>query len=635
MTQYEEILQKYWGYARFRPLQQEIIESVCEGNDTLGLMPTGGGKSITFQVAALSKPGLCIVVTPLIALMKDQVDNLKRRNIKAVAVYSGMTNAEIELAFNNCILGDYKFLYVSPERLKTQIFISVVTQMKVNLLAVDESHCISQWGYDFRPSYMEIANIREILPKVPILALTATATPDVVDDIQEKLKFKEKNVFSKSFARKNLTYNVFEKNDKIGALLQICENTKGTGIVYVGTRKETKEIAYVLQQKGFIADFYHGGLDSATRVKKQEMWMKTPNEVMVSTNAFGMGIDKPDVRFVVHLHIPESLEAYFQEAGRAGRDEKESQAYLFYNQSDIQKLKDNFQKKYPSFDVLRQTYESLANYCGVGVGDGANTVHEYDVVDFCKKFKLGILETVNAMKILEEENFILTSNPEESCSKIKVNYSRADLYKFQIEHKDMDNFIKFLLRNCTGIFIDYVRINEDNLAKIANCSVDIIKKYLLHLSKIGVLTYIPATQRPFVTFLCNRVESSSVVFHEKLILERKERQRVRLEAIIRYVTNTTKCRSTQLLEYFGEKTSARCGNCDVCKTRNEVNVSALQFDYIVEDLKKCIGETPASLEEILSKTTIRDEQQIVNVIKFLLDKQKIRYVEGAKLLWNI
>ena len=634
MTTYEEILQQYWGYAKFRPLQQEIIESVCQGNDTLGLMPTGGGKSITFQVAALSKPGLCIVITPLIALMKDQVDNLKRRQIKATAVYSGMTNTEIDIAFNNCILGDYKFLYISPERLKTQRFIQVVTQMSVNLIAVDESHCISQWGYDFRPSYLEIANIREILPKVPILALTATATPDVVDDIQEKLHFKTKNVFSKSFERKNLTYSVFEKNDKVGALLQICRNTKGTGIVYVATRKETKEIAYVLQQNGFVADFYHGGLDAATRAKKQELWMRTPNEIMVSTNAFGMGIDKPDVRFVVHLNIPESLEAYFQEAGRAGRDEKDAQAYLFYNQGDIQKLKDNFEKKYPSFQTVSETYDSLGNYCQVGIGDGEGTVHDFDLVDFCKKFNLGIVETMNAMKLLEEEGFILSSDPEDTHSKIKLNYDRNELYKFQIEHKDIDPFLKFLLRNCTGVFTDFVPINENHLAQVAKCTVEVIKNYLNYLHKIEVLTYIPAKQNPIITFISNRVEKKSVRLNEQFILQRKERQRKRLEAVIQYVTNTSKCRCTQLLEYFGEKSSVRCGKCDVCVTRNEVNISSLQFDYIVEDLKKCIGSMPASLDEIYQKTTIKDEQQILSVIKFLLDKQKIRYVEGGRLIWN-
>ena len=634
MTEYEKILQQYWGYPTFRALQQEIIESVCQGRDTLGLMPTGGGKSITFQVAALSKPGICIVVTPLIALMKDQVDNLKRRGIRAVAIYSGMSRDEIELAFNNCILGDYKFLYISPERLKTQLFLDFVTKMKVNLLAIDESHCISQWGYDFRPSYLEIANIRELLPKVPVLALTATATPDVVDDIQEKLKFKEKNVFSKSFERKNLTYNVFEKNDKIGALLQICSKSKGTGIVYVGTRKETVEVAYTLQQNGFVADFYHGGLDAKTRTKKQETWMRTPNEIMVSTNAFGMGIDKPDVRFVVHLNIPESLEAYFQEAGRAGRDEKESQAYLFYNEADIQKIKLNFERKYPPFDYIRQVYDSLANYCSIGVGEGEGVSADYDLIDFCKKFKLSPLEAMNSIKILEEEGFILTSDPEETQSKVQILVNRTELYRYQVSNSNLDSFVKFLLRNYTGLFNELTYVNEVEMARKANCAPEVISNYLSYLQKMDLILYHPAKQTPVVVFLQDRKEKDSVRLNEKRILERKARQQVRLEAMIKYVTNKNHCRSVLLLEYFGEKAVARCGNCDACLSRNEIDVNALTFDYIVDDLKKMLRAEALSITDVIAKLPQHSEREVREVIKYLLDKEKIVYASGARLQWN-
>lgn len=634
MTEYEKILQQYWGYAKFRPLQQEIIESVCKGTDTLGLMPTGGGKSITFQVAALSKPGICIVVTPLIALMKDQVDNLKRRNIKAVAIYSGMSRKAIEQAFTNCILGDYKFLYISPERLKTKQFLNVLSQLNVNLLAIDESHCISQWGYDFRPSYLEIANIREFIPKVPVLALTATATPDVVVDIQEKLHFKELHSLSKSFERRNLTYLVKEKNDKIGELLKICTQTKGTGIVYVATRKETKEIAYVLQQNGFVADFYHGGLDGATRTKKQEIWMKTPNEIMVSTNAFGMGIDKPDVRFVVHLNIPESLEAYFQEAGRAGRDEKDSFAVLLYNQSDIQKLQDNFEKKYPSLDFVRSVYDALGNYCGIAMGEGTGQAYDFDLIEFCRKFQLPFVETANSLKILEEEGLLVSTEIEEATSKLQILLNRNELYRFQVEHADIDPFIQLLLRNYSGLLTEPTNIYEAELARKSGLAVDEIKHYLNYLAKINIVSYVPAKQNPIVVFNEDRFESRYIQFDEKRLRERQERQRKRLQAIIHYVTSDNKCRSIQLLEYFGENAKMRCGKCDVCQTRNEVDLSSLQFDYVVEDLKKQIGSQPATLTDIIRNSSIRDEKQLTNVIKYLLDKGKIEYVNGSSLIWK-
>jgi len=633
MTEYENILQKYWGYPTFRPLQQEIIQSVCQGKDTLGLMPTGGGKSITFQVATLSKEGICIVITPLIALMKDQVDNLRRRNIKAAAIYTGMSSSEITRTLDNCVDGNFKFLYISPERLQTESFINKLIQLKINLIAVDESHCISQWGYDFRPAYLNIASIRQYVPKVPILALTATATPEVVDDIQEKLHFKEKNVFSKSFERRNLTYNVYEKNDKIGALLQLCEKSKGTGIVYVGTRKETKEIAYVLQQNGFPADFYHGGLDTETRTQKQELWMRHPNKIMVATNAFGMGIDKPNVRFVIHLHIPESLEAYFQEAGRAGRDEKEAQAYLFYNQGDIQKLKDNFEKKFPPLDLVRKMYNRLCDYCSIPVNEGEGYTHDFILSEFCKKYELNAIDVINSIKILEDEGLITLNDDEETMSRVRFIEDRTNLYKFQVEHNEYDTFIKFLLRTYSGLLSDLTPIHEGNLARRAQCAPELIKKYLQGLQTYGIIEYFPARKCPAISFNQDREQESDLRFNEKRIAEQKERLRTRIKAVIQYVT-TKKCRSNQLLEYFGEKTDARCGKCDVCIDRNEVNVSTLTFDYIVEDLKKIIGEQPASIHEILQKISVKDEQQIRNVIKFLLDNQKIVYVNGAQLMWH-
>lgn len=634
MTEYEKILQQYWGYQNFRPLQQEIIESICAGKDTLALMPTGGGKSITFQVAALSKPGICIVVTPLIALMKDQVDALKKRSIKAVAVYSGMSHIGIEQAYNNCILGDYKFLYISPERIKTKQFISVLSELKVNILAIDEAHCISQWGYDFRPSYLEIAEIRQYIPRAPILALTATATPDVVVDIQEKLLFKEKNVLSKSFERKNLTYKVCKKNDKIGELRRICSQIKGTGIVYVRSRKEAKEVAYQLQQDGFVADFYHAGLDAETRARKQDIWMRTPNEIMVATNAFGMGIDKPDVRFVVHISLPESLEAYFQEAGRAGRDEKDATAYMLYNDADIELLKTNFEKKYPSLDFIKKIYEQLYVSYGFGIGEGRNQEVEFDVIEFCKTHDFPIVETVNAIAILERQGFLVQMNDDEYVSRIQFRLNRGDLYKYQVEHSEIDEFVKFLLRNCSGVFTDLVKIHEPSLARIARCDVSVITQYLTELARRGVMTYIPVRKHPVIFFCDSRVGLSELTLDEKQIEKLKTRQRERLQSVIAYVTNTSKCRSIQLLEYFGEKVTVRCGTCDVCEVRNDVEVSSLTFDYIVEDLKKQIGEKPASVADILEQSTIKDDQQVMNVIKYLLDKGKLVYTDGAQLIWK-
>ena len=635
MTEYESILQKHWGYTSFRPLQQEIIQWVCQGKDALGLLPTGGGKSIIFQVAALSKPGICIVITPLIALMKDQVDNLKKRGILAAAVYTGMSRNEIQTVLDNCVLGNYKFLYISPERLKTELFLNFVTQMKVNLLVVDESHCISQWGYDFRPAYIEIATIREQVPKVPVLALTATATPEVVKDIQENLAFRQGKVFLKSFERKNLTYNVYNREDKIGALLKICAQYKeSTGIVYVRTRKETLETAYILQQNGFAADFYHGGLDATTRSRKQDVWMRAKHEIMVSTNAFGMGIDKPDVRFVVHLAIPESIEAYFQEAGRAGRDEKESVAILLYNNSDIEKLKENFEASYPSFDVMRTIYNSLYDYSGIAMGYGEGVVHDYDLLDFCKKFKFNPLEVTNTMRLLQSEGLITTSDIDASASRVQFTIGRGELYKFQVEHPNYDAFIKFLLRMYSGVFTERTEINESAMARKANCKPDVIVKYLNALDQQGLLQYFPARTNPIIVFQRDRQEKQYIQFNEKAILARKQRQKERLEAVIQYVTSQGRCRSVQLLEYFGEKNPTRCGNCDVCVARNEVEVGQIPFDYIVEDLKRIIGAEPASLDEILLKSSVKDEQRIASVIKFLLDKQKIKYVAGGRLQWN-
>ena len=633
MNKFEQILQKHWGFHKFRPLQLDIIESVFAGKDTLGLMPTGGGKSITFQVTTLAKEGICIVITPLIALMKDQVDALNQRQIKAKAIYSGLTQREIEIGLDNCIFGDVKFLYVSPERLQTDLFKEKVSHMNVCLIAVDEAHCISQWGYDFRPSYMEIADLRGIVPNVPILALTATATLDVVEDIQNKLRFNKHNVLSKSFERKNLTYIVKQKEDKLGYILNICKKIKGSGIIYVKTRKQTKEIAFALQQLGILADFYHAGLDAVSRQLKQEAWMKSPTMVMVSTNAFGMGIDKSNVRFVLHFDMPESLEAYFQEAGRAGRDELEAFAVLLFNKKDISTLKTNFTKKFPDYKYIKNVYSALASYFQIAIGAGKGNVYDFFIDDFCRKFKLEIVKTYNSIKMLEDEGYLVLSEVAETKSRVRFKLQRDDLYRFQVENRDFDAFIKLLLRTYTGIFTEDVQIYEASLAKKVNASEELISKYLIALSQLGIISYYKSKQNPVIFYSEERLPPESLLFSYDDIAIRKERQEKRINAMIQYVTTNSKCRSLQLLEYFGESNKQRCGNCDVCRKRNEIGVNTLTFDYILEDLKKIITDKPTSLQDVISQTT-QNEEDVIKVINYLLENKKIVYTVGSQLIWN-
>lgn len=492
MEKHLAILKQYWGYDCFRELQGDIISSVGAGKDTLGLMPTGGGKSITFQVPALAKEGICIVVTPLIALMKDQVENLKKRRIKAAAIYAGMTKAEIMTTLDNCQYGDYKFLYVSPERLATELFINRIQHLSVNLLAIDESHCISQWGYDFRPSYLKIAEIREHLPNVPVLALTATATPEVVKDIQEKLHFPQENVFQKSFERKNVAYVVRHTEDKLEQLLKILSSVKGTSIVYVRDRKKTKEIADLLNGKGITAEHFHAGLTHDTKDARQARWKSGETRVIVSTNAFGMGIDKPDVRTVVHLDLPDSLEAYFQEAGRAGRDEKKAYAILLYNKTDDTKIKKRINDSFPDKERVKLTYDKLGYYFELGVDSGEGAVFPFNLNDFCIKFKLPMLPTYSALKTLEQAEYLELTDEMDNPSRLMFIMGREDLYSFQVNNPELDKLMQILLRSYTGLFTEYAHINEDMLAKRMESTRQTVYDQLILLSKYGVISYIPA-----------------------------------------------------------------------------------------------------------------------------------------------
>jgi len=633
VDKYEQILLKYWGYSHFRPLQKDIIESVCAGNDTLGLMATGGGKSITFQVAAMQMEGVCLVVTPLIALMKDQVDNLTSRHIKAVAIYSGMSFDEIEIAINKCVWGNYKFLYVSPERLKTERFQESLSQMKICLITVDEAHCISRWGYDFRPSYLEVANIREQLPNVPVLALTATATPDVVEDIMDKLQFKKRAFFTSSFERKNLTFLVREKDDKVGYMLTIAEKVRGVGIVYVRNRNKTREVAQLLQRKGYNADYYHAGLSPEERTFKQNKWKASNNMVMVCTNAFGMGIDKADVRFVVHLDLPESPEDYYQEAGRAGRDGKPAFAVLLFSKEDVDRLVNSLDDKFPEIDAIKRVYDALGNYFQIPVGSNLGSSYDFIISDFCQKFKLDILPTFNAIKVLEQEGFIELSEAMEVFSKVKFAIERDDLYKFQVSNKQFDTFIKLILRTYTGLFTDYTKIDEYKLASIAKSEASIVRKYLEVLSNANIIHYFPARKNPIIVYTTDRIDRDRLAINKKEYEARKQRYIKRLEAMVNYARKATKCRSEMLLSYFGEKNTSRCGNCDVCRKRNELELSTYAFDVVLKEIKILLKAEELGIRDLVVRLD-QSEDTVMKLVQFLLDGNKIKLTGTGRLRWH-
>lgn len=633
LDEYQKILTKYWGYSKFRELQHDIIRSVGEGKDTLALMPTGGGKSITFQVPALAKDGICIVVTPLIALMKDQVENLKERGIKAVAIYTGLSRHEIDITLENCVYDpNLKFLYCSPERLSTELFRTRVQQMNVNLLAIDESHCISQWGYDFRPSYMRISEIRELIPNTPVLAVTATATLDVVDDIQEKLGFKEKNVFRKSFERKNLVYLLRETEDKFKYLLKVISSINGTGIIYVRNRKKTKEIAQFLIENSISADYYHAGLSNAERGRKQSDWKKGITRIVVSTNAFGMGIDKANVRFVVHMDLPDTIEAYFQEAGRGGRDEKQAFAILLYHVSDKQKLERRIESSFPPMSDIQRVYDALGNFFQLPVGSGKGMSYDFDMSLFVKTYKFNLMVVFSSLKLLQQSGFLEFSEEVDNPSKVMFVVSRDDLYRYQVRNVNEDKFIKLLLRSYSGMFAEYRPINEDELAKRASVKRNVIYNYLVKLSRDRIIKFIPQKKVPQIFYLDNRIDAKTVLFAANKYSERKERYVSRINAVIEYATHN-KCRSQQLLNYFGEDKAARCGVCDVCTKRNELGLSKFEFDAVLEELKAIIKKEHLTLEQIVDKIK-QPQDKVSKVLQWLLDNEKVVRNEKMELIWN-
>lgn len=564
MEKLKDTLKQYWGYDSFRGIQEDIIHSILQKRDTLGLMPTGGGKSITFQVPTLCMDGLCLVITPLIALMKDQVQNLREKGIKALAVYSGMSRDEILTTLDNCIFGNYKFLYISPERLGTELFRMKVQKMNICLITVDESHCISQWGYDFRPAYLKIAEIRELLPEVPLLALTATATPEVVKDIQKQLLFPQENVFRMSFERKNLAYVVRKTENKPQELLHILQRTSGSAIVYVRNRKRTKEISELLHTAGITAEFYHAGLDDAVKDQRQQRWKSGVSRVMVATNAFGMGIDKPDVRLVIHMDLPDSIEAYFQEAGRAGRDGQKAYAVLLFHPHDKTILHRRVPDTFPQKDYIRQVYEHLQYYYQMAMGDGIGCIKVFDIDDFCHKFKHFPVPVHNALKILTQAGYLEYTDEQDNASRLMFILSRDELYRLHETDKDTDRLIQTILRSYTGVFTDYAYISEELLSIRLHMDRQDIYERLIRLAKLHIISYIPAKKTPYIIYTRERMELRDLHFSKEIYEKRKERLERQLDAIIHYAENDVNCRSRMLLRYFGEDNPHNCGICDCC-----------------------------------------------------------------------
>ena len=628
MNKYQEILKQYWGYDSFRDLQEEIITSIGEGKDTLGLMPTGGGKSITFQVPALAQEGICIVITPLIALMKDQVQNLRKREIKALAIYSGMTRQEILTALENCIFGNYKFLYISPERLDTEIFRTKLRSMKVSMITVDESHCISQWGYDFRPAYLKIAEIRELLPEVPVLALTATATPEVVTDIQARLKFREGNVFRMSFERKNLAYIVRKTDNKTKELLYILQRISGSAIIYVRNRRRTKEITELLMNEGITTDFYHAGLDNAVKDLRQKRWQSGEVRVMVATNAFGMGIDKPDVRIVLHLDLPDSPEAYFQEAGRAGRDGEKAYAVILYSKSDKTTLHKRVVDTFPDKEYILNVYEHLQYYYQMAMGDGFQCIREFNLEEFCRKFKYFPVPVDSALKILTQAGYLEYTDEQDNSSRILFTIRRDELYKLREMGKEAEALIQSILRSYTGVFTDYAYISEESLAVRTGLTRQQIYNILVTLTKRRIVDYIPRKKTPYIIYTRERLELRFLHIPPSVYEERKARYEARIKAMEEYVTTENICRSRMLLRYFGEKNEHNCGQCDVCLSKRATdNLSEKSYEEVKRQILNLLSHSPLTPAETADQIKA-EKEDIGQVIRYLLDEGELKMQDG-------
>jgi len=628
-----QILKQFWGYDTFREKQEAIIQSALDGKDTLALLPTGGGKSICFQVPAMAMEGICLVVSPLIALMEDQVLNLRKRGIKAMAISSAMTKKELDIALDNAAYGDFKFLYLSPERLQTELFKARLPKMKVSLLAIDEAHCISQWGYDFRPAYLNIADLRKEVPEVPVLALTATATPKVVEDIQERLNFQSPHVIQKSFQRKNLAYVVLEEENMYQRMLKVIKNVGGCGVIYCNRRLKCKQIANYLQDHKIKADFYHGGLEHAQRSKVQESWIQNYTQVVVATNAFGMGIDKADVRFVIHMDYPNSLEAYYQEAGRGGRDGEKAYAVMMANASQAAQLKDEYEKSFPPLKEIKKVYLALCNYLQVPINGGEGQSFPFDLRPFAQRYDLEPAMVYTALDFLRKAGYLSMNEGYFQPAKLKFISNKEELYKFQVAYKVYDPIIKHILRSYGGMFEDYVRIDEGKLAGQLNMGKRAFLKVLEKLHQMEVVDYIATTEQAQVFFNKARVDQRSLLISKENYQDRKSIFKNKIDAVLDYSQSKVRCRSQILLAYFGETDAPRCGICDICLEKNKMGVSELEFKQIVEACKRKLGSEALSLNELIEQLEYFQEAHLVNVLEYLMHEEKI-IEEDGKLKWK-
>ncbi|GAB3202168.1 ATP-dependent DNA helicase RecQ [Pontibacter aydingkolensis] len=632
MQDIHHILKTYWGYEQFRPLQEDIIRSVLDGHDTLALLPTGGGKSICFQVPAMALDGLCLVITPLIALMKDQVEQLKHRGISAVAIYSGMNRREIDITLDNCVYGGVKFLYLSPERLLTELFQERVKKMKVGLLAVDEAHCISQWGYDFRPPYLQLAELRSILPGVTVIALTATATEPVKADIQEKLKFPKPNVFQKSFARANLSYSCLYTEDKVSRLLEILQRMQGQSIIYVRSRRQTVELAKFLKSRRISAAAYHAGLKFEERSQVQQLWIEDKVRVMVATNAFGMGIDKPDVRLVVHIDLPESLEAYYQEAGRAGRDEKYAYATILYGPNDTNELLQKIEDAHPPVEFIRRVYQCLANYYQLAVGSGLLSSFDFDLADFSKQYKLQALQVHHAIKRLESEGYIQLNEGYYIPSRLYFTVENVALYEFQLANPTLDKLIQTILRTYGGeAFVNFVKISEPKLAKQLNLTEQELRKKLEYMQKLQLLVYEPQHDSPQLVFTKPRQDANTLVLDIAKLSQLRKRAQAQAKEMVHYVETTNRCRTQLLLAYFGEINDTSCRICDYCLAERKKQREGQDETQLRSKVLELLQVKPYLPKELVQQFEPKYQEHVVRVLRESLDQGELKQLTDGKI----